>query len=109
MLLNLVFLKSNCGKIPQQAPLSVGKLSQVFENDFEFDFHRTLINIWEQFGLETEIISQLIYSNNPFSVDPFSADFTLVRFVKKSKIIHLVRFLLYKFHFSVVFCIQDYY
>ena len=50
-----------------------------------------------------------MYSNNPFSADPFSADFTLVRFVKKSKIIHLVRFLLYKFHFSAAFCIQDYY
>ena len=49
------------------------------------------------------------YSKNPFSADPFSADFTLVRFVKKSKIIHLVRFLLYKFHFSAAFCIQDYY
>ena len=32
-----------------------------------------------------------IYSNNPFSADPFSADFTLVRFFTKVKKIHLVR------------------
>ena len=40
---------------------------------------------------------------NPFSANPFNADFTLVWFVKESKIIHLVRFLLHKFHFSAVF------
>ena len=53
----------------------------------------------------------LYYSKNRnlFSADPFSADFTLVRFVKKPKIIHLVQFLLYKFHLSVAFCIQAYY
>ena len=56
-----------------------------------------------------QVCFENIYINNPFSADPFSADFTLVRFVKKSKIIHLVRFLLYKFHFSAAFCIQDYY
>ena len=56
-------------------------------------FSPTIVLLLHYFGLGT-------YSKHPFSAGPFSADFTLVRFVKESKIIHLVRFLLYKFHFS---------
>ena len=43
------------------------------------------------------------YSKNPFSAAPFSVDFTIVQFVKEYKMIHLVRFLLYKFYFSAGF------